>query len=525
MSEIAEALKHSAKLIKLCGKSRLSNGLTLSEMLTVNGIPFWDSFTVELARLHVPAALSPNASPPNIIHRIRPYLSQVKQKVKGFFSYQKNQEGCSIWPSEPVFLILGFGEYFYKDVLQPVVALLVEHQNCHIVVLNDTSWPNMGQFVNQNVTFQTIWQHWDAQVGQQASELKQALCRIENELLELNILSQIMGNPDNRRLKNFKNIFNWFFRVYLPLFVPKAVVAQHILETHHPNIVISPDVADPRTRIYSLLGRKVGIPCIEVQFGLILDEGIEWQFLEADRVAVWGDTSKEIMLTHHSVPAEQIVVTGSPRYDCQFSLPKKEVYKKCAQLGVHDENIILLASAYDMKDYKGYYTPNILQLLKRDIFKAADKTPGICLVVKPHPLEDVRETRKLAGACKNIIFVDQNSDIQDWINICDVFMSFGSTATIDALIAGKLTICPVYPGFVSNYLFRDSGATLAPESLEEIINIFKKVAKGSHDNALKRLDPARLDFLKQRVGLIDGKASARIEALALNMAGIGCEYE
>jgi len=487
-------------------------------MLTVRGIPLWDSFAVDIARLYVPAVLSPDASSPNIIHRIRPYLSQAKHKVKGFFSYQKNQDGCSNWPSKPVFLFLGFDVYFYKDVLQPVVARLAEHQNCQIVVLNDTSWPNMGLSSNQNVLYQTIWQHWDAQVGQHVTDLNRALYKTERELRASNILSQIMCDTDRYMRKYLDNIMNWFFHVYLPLFVPKAVVARHILENHHPNIVISPDVADPRSRIYALFCRQIVIPCLEVQFGLTGDDGTEWQFLVADRVAVWGETSKEIMLTHHSVPEERIVITGSPRYDYQFSLPKKEVNKKRAQLGVHDDKMILLASSYNMKDHKGYYPPNALQLLKRDIFKAADKTPGACLVVKPHPNEDVRETRKLAEACKNIIFVDQNSDIRDWIRICEAFISFGSTATVDALIAGKLTICPVYPGFVTNYFFKDSGATLAPESVEEIISIFKMVANGLHDTALKRLDPARQDFLKQWVGRTDGMAAARIAALALQMA-------
>lgn len=521
MTEITEILKYSANLVKLWGKSRLPSGSTLSEMLTVNGIPFWDSFAVDLARVYVPKALSSDPLASTVTNRIRPYLSQAKHKIKGFFSYRKNQEGCSGWPPNPVLLSLGFSDYIYKDVLQPVVARLAEHQDCQIVVLNDTQWPHMGLFENHNVTYQTIWQHWDKKIGQKASVLKQALCKIESELKTSNILSQIMCDTDPCTSKSLGILFNLFFRVYLPLFVPQAVVAKHILENHHPNIVISPDVADPRTRIYSILSRQIGIPCMEIQFGLTDGDGIEWQFLTADRVAVWGESSKEVMLTHHGVPAERIVITGSPRHDYPFNVPDEEVNTKRSQLNVPNDKIILLASTYHLKAYEGYSNPEILRLMKRAIFKAADQTQRICLVVKPHPQEDVREIHKLAGVCKNIIVVEKDSDIRDWIRICDAFISFGSSATIDALIGDKLSICPAFPGWIWSDFFKKSRATLVPESDEEIMGIFQMVANGSHHNIKARLESARQDFLKRCVYRTDGMATARVEALALQMAGIG----
>jgi hypothetical protein len=102
--------------------------------------------------------------------------------------------------------------------------------------------------------------------------------------------------------------------------------------------------------------------------------------------------------------------------------------------------------------------------------------------------------------------------------ICDAFISFGSTATIDALIADKLTICPIFPGWVFSDLFKNCGATLVPESDEEIISIFRMIANGSYHNIKARLEPARQDFLKRCVYRTDGMATARVEALALKLA-------
>ena len=91
-------------------------------------------------------------------------------------------------------------------------------------------------------------------------------------------MSTIIRDGDRCMWDRLEYVFNRFFRADLPLFVPQAVVAQHILKNHRPALVISPDVADPRTRVYTLLCRQMGIPCMEVQFGLAGDEGIEWQF-------------------------------------------------------------------------------------------------------------------------------------------------------------------------------------------------------------------------------------------------------
>ena len=58
MNDVAGLLQQSAALVKTWGESRLPSGKTLAEALTVYGIPLWDAFVVDLARLHLPRALA-----------------------------------------------------------------------------------------------------------------------------------------------------------------------------------------------------------------------------------------------------------------------------------------------------------------------------------------------------------------------------------------------------------------------------------------------------------------------------------
>jgi len=515
-----DTLNHSASLVEKFGKTKLSNGKTLAETLTVEGIPFWDVFSAEFAHSHIPLVLASDASSESIMHRITPYLFRLKHMVRNFVRHRHNTHGCSTWPTGQTFLCLGFTPQMYRDILKPVVARLTMRKDCHVVVLSDQYWSDVNLSSAENCKYQTLWQHWNKQTGKQVSKLQKLIYQTKVKLQLSNALPDMIPDTDRHLITNFKDLFNRFFRAYLPLIVPQVVVARHILKNHRPAMVISSDTADLRTRIYTLLCRLMGIPCMDIQFGLAGDEAIEWRFLAADCVAVWGDTSKEAMLKQ-KVPEERIIITGSPRHDCLVDLPKSEVKSKRAILGVPEKSaMVVLASTYFLKTHDKYSDPKIRRAMIRAVFEAADKTPQILLIVKPHPVENVRETQSLYGKSQNIIFVERESDIQELIRICDAFISFGSTATIDALIADKLTICPIFLGWVFSDIFKNSGATLVPKSKEEIISIFRMIANGSDHNVKANLEPARQDFLKRYVYRTDGMAAARIENLALKMAGI-----
>jgi CDP-glycerol glycerophosphotransferase (TagB/SpsB family) len=179
--------------------------------------------------------------------------------------------------------------------------------------------------------------------------------------------------------------------------------------------------------------------------------------------------------------------------------------------------VILLASTYTDGTHSKFVRPEILLAMKKAIFDAAEKNPEIVLVVKPHPCENAEATRALAGNAENIVFADRESDIRDLIVICDAFVSFGSTATIDALIADKLSICPIFPGWPFSESFRESGAVLVPESPEQIKKIFDDIANKIDLAREENLKSARQNYLSAVVYKADGLASERIKNQIVKM--------
>ena len=64
----------------------------------------------------------------------------------------------------------------------------------------------------------------------------------------------------------------------------------------------------------------------------------------------------------------------------------------------------------------------------------------------------------------------------------------------DALISGKLIICPVFPGWIWSDLFKNTGATLVPTSAAEIGNISINCERLRHEATKAKLEPARQIF-------------------------------
>lgn len=522
-TEIADALQVSASLVKEWGGARLPSGRTVAAALTCEDVPFWDAFAVDLARLHVPSVLARTSNPPNqVVMRLRPRLSRAKHWARGLVAHRHSATGCSTWPLGPTVMSLGFSHYLYRDLVHPIAQQLADVGQLNSVSLGDRAWP-ASMASTGGMRMQTIWQHWRGDTTGQAARLRRALRGAEAELRAPGGLPAILRDGRRPLWDQLRSVFEWLFRTYIPLLVPHALVASHILEKHRPAAVISSDVADPRTRLYTLACRRMGIPSLEVQTGPIGTEGVEveWAFMEADCVAAWGETSR-VAIQGYGVPAHRIVTIGSARHDRMFNVPAAEVHARRAQLNVPPGHVmVVFASGYRLKTYDQYSDLALFESMKRAIFQTADRTPNLTVVVKPHPLEDVSETKTLVGRCRNVVFADRESDIRDLTRVCDGFVSFGSTATADALVARKLSMCLAFPGWMWNDLFQQSGAVLALRSTTDVEQAFQSIADGMHEQTLATLEPARQQFLDRWVHRADGRAAQRIAALICQMAGMG----
>ena len=465
----------SSKIVKELGKSRISNK-SLSEFLTVEGIDYWELYSAELSHRHINNILGSNKiySQPLMqflfrkLNIIRLYLSQWKNYIN--FKINKNEgiDDHKKLKYKPI-LFLAFSKHLYRDVLLPIGKDQLLQKKDKIIIGHD----NFNSFdLDQSSSFINPWAVWDKETKINYIRLKKIFLKLKEQFDKSNFINRSIPFEYNNKKKYFNFMFDDLFDLYIPNILFHVVTAKKILKTFPPSILLSPDVSDPRSRVYSMLCRTANIPSFDVQFGLLGNESVEWQYLISDYVLVWGEKAKNYML-NHGVPIDKIIITGSPRHDFKYSQSKISADRKKKELKISsNKSIFVLASTFNDKHHSRYVNPDILNSMKEAIFNSVLRCPNIVLIVKPHPFENINETKKYIKELPNkIIYADSKSDIRELIHLSDAFLSFGSTTAIDALIADKVVISPIFPGWVfSEYINEISH--FQPKSESEIYKIF-----------------------------------------------------
>jgi hypothetical protein len=510
-----KSLHKSSFLVKKWGEQRPSGEASLRELLTIDGISMWDVMAVELALYHVPGGLARSSGRRTLRQMLTSYLRPLKYAL--WKRTPIDNSDCARWPSGSTVLFLGFTPYLARDVLQPVVDMLFSETGLTPVLLNE----ELTSLSEANATMHSVHRHRGRETVRKAREFAQSI-RKASSMVFTEYRYRRVFEVEGRQLWSFikEGIFR-ALKVQAGFHLPDSVaVARHILTTHRPAAIVSIDVADPRTRVYSLLGTALCIPTVQVQSGAVDQGVVEWQFLLDDIVAAQGEQARRVFLSQ-GVPPEKIVVTGNPRYDRLAGATDHEISAFRERFGVPPENrTVVLASSYflDVHENNLAETGRLLRSMKKAMFSAVAAVPGVSLIVKPHPLENVAETRALVAGHSRISFAEPGEDIRALASVCDAFFTFGSTATLDALILGKPTACPAFPGWMFCDAFIRTGAVMAPRSESDIVAALSEIVADGGSGILGRHATQRNEYLSSVVRDGGRGAARRIVELLKELA-------
>lgn len=498
------SLHRSAKLVKEWGDHKLPDNRSLRSLLTIKGISMWDVLTVELALYLVPDSLAKTVKPRTLRHVLTPYLRTIKY---AFWNPSVlNTSDCAKWPSGKTALFLGFSDYLARDIFHPVMSLIAEDERITPVLLSDNREMHLGfQHVH------SMHRHRTQYCIDESISIRKLILKATAQLVSLNAYRSIFCENGISLWKQLRHSIKRAFRVHASYILPDIIaVALHILKVHKPSVIISIDTADPRTRIYSLIAKSLGIPVVQIQSGAVGPEATEWRFFLDDLVMAQGHQSKKFFV-YHGVPDDKIYITGSPKYDRITTASKAEISQVKARFDIEEKTlIILLASSYSLEIFENNLskTTELLMEMKKAIFSCATKYPELTIIVKPHPIEDVQKTKLLAKGIKNIVFADAKENIRPLICACDAFITFGSTTTLDGIILEKPTICPAFPGWIISDNFIKTGLVPAPESEDEISKLLEEIICDGGSRMIQHNSEKRRKFLDEVV-LDDGNAAAR----------------
>ena len=515
--------KQAVRLFKFLGDTRLRSGKTLrAELCLGQGISLWEVVASYMVLYRFPLLFSCDSGSRLWRERLKYYLRPYRGVAARFrdsviFPPRRTITACSKWPGGgQTVLFLGFVPTFYRDTLRPVAESLATKESIQVVVIGESKKSSVDVLANKKVRFQSIWEHWDNDAKKLSKIMLKHLQILQNNFFNRTQLEAVMQNVTGDFISfALTREFYWLFWREFKRLIPQIVIANHILNKHRPALIVSPDGADQRCRIYSLLAREKGIPSLLVQQGLTIREYPEWFFFSQTAVAAMGQSSRADMIAQ-GIPSEKIMLTGHPGFD-HLALQEPDLCTRVrADLGLSEgETMVLFAS---QPYYVGVFnTPGIRQTMIKAIVRACSSFKNIKLVVKPHPGDNIRELKILIGKAPQVVMVDQTKDISPLIKTCSVLVTFFSTVALQALYAGKPVVNVDFPGCGGQNLYSQSGATWIAHSTDEIaIHLQKLISESRHKEIASR-EAARQRFLYDLAYLSDGQATERIVKVALNM--------
>lgn len=331
-------------------------------------------------------------------------------------------------PSPSAVVYLHFTRHLADALLPPIIA---ENQNHPVVILSEAQSSTF--FSSDNVDAFVSWTH---HIG-----ITDLVLGVFNQFVNLSYVGwrefiKLRAKSRTGRAVDVA-LYRFYLAEYLQLFVAYRVI-DRILQQIKPSSVVGVDTANSLVRLaFELSPRNSSSICL--QGGLSAPWSTEWRFCNANIVCVWGEYFSKL-IEQQGVEKSRIVVTGSPRFDTFFH--------PMVSKGSCDSTFsVLVLSTFNTDIYRQYSSRALLDQMKSDIMQLAADNKAIHVAIKPHPSETTADIFPFVPPSSNVTVLDRRSSLADALCRSDVVLSFGSTATLDALLLGKTVGLMGYPGW------------------------------------------------------------------------------
>ena len=433
----------------------------------------------------------------------RRYIKAIKRILKPIDF--NDQEIVKLHSNSNTILFLGFTKYLAKENFLPLYELIRKEGLFTPIIITDSNIRNFCIDENFVIDINNLCNN------QIKSEEDMIRASLQTLIKDLRYKFRRNGSPTSS-LKDFESALS-FIHTYADEVVPIYLsVAHYILIKYPPKIIVSIDVADPRTRIFTLLANQLNIPVVQIQAGPIDDNCVEWRFVKDDWIFANGRKG-QVALEGQGVAKDQILVVGSAKHEGVLAFKNFSSLLLRERFRITQSNkIVLLLSSYtetfstNSKLRKQYL---IFEKMLNAIINGIAERSNIVLVIKPHPLEKTDKLNKIARKQERVYVTGSKENTTELIACADAVISYGSTSTLDALLLAKLTICPQFEGWVGDY-FQNSGAVMVPRNEEEFDYVFDKIEQNRSDELLSSLENSRLKFMEDVSFGMGSGASRRI---------------
>ena len=365
--------------------------------------------------------------------------------------------------------------------------------------------PLSSRFNAQIAILPNLYQYYDQEIAVKAKETASKLYQQWKEL-DQKTKEEFIRLGEKSLWPSMQYLFEFYFsKEFLVVLVTYFEIAKKIIAQEKITALILTSPNSLFERCFVAAASQRPIPCIVIQHGAGLSRLID--FSCPVHYAVFGEQTKQKVIAA-GAPSEYVHVTGPVVFD-QAHKYKNQVQK--------DSNLILVVTGPYVEDNN--LSKKIYFERMNEIIQKIGRIPNHKIIIKLHPREKhLAEYEKIVKThhLQNVTFFDNRTPREKFyetIAQCRSFVSFGSTASIEAMIIGKpiVTINPTDdPKIVS--LMED--ATINVTYQEDIPAAVKRSFQDEEHFRKKREK-----YLQDHCGMVDGKASERIVELVMKLAG------
>lgn len=263
--------------------------------------------------------------------------------------------------------------------------------------------------------------------------------------------------------------------------------------------------------------RNLGLRTIGVQHGTIFPMHLIYMAPPGqmsgtptpDWFAAYGEYTRDAMTNGGAFPADRIVVVGAPRLDALLTAPPDKAQARAALDLPADKRVVVFATQV----YPWFHAAG------RALFAAARDRTDCVVCVKLHPKDTTLDVYRQAAAdlrATNVRFYSDRFD--ELLAACDVLVSGSSTATLEAILAGRETICVNFSTEPDRYPYVADGGSLGATNAAEMHAALALALDGEQRAGR---EAQRRAFLQRHVGpTADGRAAATLAEYVLRVADV-----
>lgn len=294
-----------------------------------------------------------------------------------------------------------------------------------------------------------------------------------------------------------------FLRKHVLDFCQGVFVAKEEIKRITPSLFVSTNDLNPAASIFVYTCRKNKIPTLMLQHGMICNFPLS-NFI-SDKIGVWGDYTKKVLVKKLKRNPNSIIVTGSPFFDQAY--PHYQYKAKFEGLKKKEKTLGILTTIYGSPKKE-------IKVLKK-LLKVLTRFGKITIRIRTHPGQKISAVEEFVKQHKLKVKINESVGLKEFIKTSDLILTENTSAGLEAVLLGKPLLYLNFLGEKDSIPYAKFKAAVGLYKISDLTLKLERLLHNKKEQQRMQKDQKR--FIKKYLKL-DGEATSRILRLIKKLA-------